>query len=220
MIFKQTDPSWSNFPLGSSPYTMGDSGCTTTNIAQALQLAGYDVTPGSVNQAFTAHGVYTDSNHPFGPGLVNWPLIANAFPQFHWKGSDEYQFEQGLIGMNTHWLLLHNGVEYDPLTGSNERDAWVRNLHTSTTASIDPASNFPRTITVTGSQGAHVRTTAYLTGELIDPDTHQVTIDTSIVIASGNTFTAVGQVEGESINGNSIWYQSQNGHFIWSGNCQ
>jgi hypothetical protein len=33
----------------------------------------------------------------------------------------------------------------------------------------------------------------------------------------GNTFVAVGTVQGENVGGNNIWYRSSKGNFVWSG---
>ena len=35
----------------------------------------------------------------------------------------------------------------------------------------------------------------------------------------GDTFKAVGEVVGESVNGNNIWFESAKGNFVWSGGC-
>ena len=36
-------------------------------------------------------------------------------------------------------------------------------------------------------------------------------------LVKGNTFTAVGTVAGETVNGNNIWYKSAKGNYVWSG---
>jgi len=42
----------------------------------------------------------------------------------------------------------------------------------------------------------------------------------SRILEPGNTFVFIGKVQGQSIAGNSIWYESQQGHFVWSGNAK
>lgn len=39
----------------------------------------------------------------------------------------------------------------------------------------------------------------------------------SKTLVKGNTFIAVGTVEGESVSGNNIWYKSKKGNYVWSG---
>lgn len=39
----------------------------------------------------------------------------------------------------------------------------------------------------------------------------------SKVLYKGNTFEAIGTVEGENIGGNNIWYKSWKGNYVWSG---
>lgn len=39
----------------------------------------------------------------------------------------------------------------------------------------------------------------------------------SKVLYKGNTFEAVGTVEGENVGGNNIWYKSWKGNYVWSG---
>lgn len=38
----------------------------------------------------------------------------------------------------------------------------------------------------------------------------------SILLRTGDTFNAVGIVEGENIGGNNIWYKSAKGNYVWS----
>jgi hypothetical protein len=39
----------------------------------------------------------------------------------------------------------------------------------------------------------------------------------SKVLYKGDTFKAIGTVQGESVSGNSTWYKSEKGNYIWSG---
>ncbi len=39
----------------------------------------------------------------------------------------------------------------------------------------------------------------------------------SKVLYKGNTFEAIGTVEGENVGGNNIWYKSWKGNYVWSG---
>lgn len=39
----------------------------------------------------------------------------------------------------------------------------------------------------------------------------------SKILVKGNTFEAIGQVQGENVGGNNIWYKSAKGNYVWSG---
>jgi hypothetical protein len=42
----------------------------------------------------------------------------------------------------------------------------------------------------------------------------------SMTLAPGATFQYSGKVQGESVSGNSVWYHSTKGNYVWSGNCK
>lgn len=42
----------------------------------------------------------------------------------------------------------------------------------------------------------------------------------SMLLHKGNTFKYVAKVTGQSVAGNHVWYKSQFGHYVWSGNCK
>lgn len=205
-LFSQGDPRWAHLPLGSSHWTMGDSGCVTTNIAQALLIAGYVVDPGMVCTAFSANGVYTDVSHPLGAGLVIWPNIARCYPQFHWKG-EEFVFNMGAIGFNTHWILGYEGQTFDPLTGSNTIDSLVRNLHPVTSASIDKAPEVvSSTFSVTITSGVNIRP-------------HQDIAHPPVgSIPAGQKVLCDQMILGERINDLTWWLHLSDGRgWIWQG---
>lgn len=214
-IFSQKDPAWAGMHLGTSQWTMGDSGCTTTNVAQALLLAGYStLTPGIVCQAFSDQGVYTDATHPLGAGLVIWPYIERAFPQFHWKG-DGYNFQMGLIGQGTHWVLEHDGVQYDPLNGSTTLDPYVRRLATVTTASIDQAPIIVPVVVrgiVTAPEGLFIRTSSHVRN-----DNHSLLNGKPDFIPLGGFCDYDGTEVGDIVEGNNIWLHKPDGLYVWSG---
>lgn len=151
-IFKQTDSRWAGFPLGSSPYKMGEPGigwgCTTTVVAQLLALAGWHLNPGDVVSKLNAEGGYTNSSYSSGPGLLYWrtPGVEKSFPQFHWNTGGPFHMWVGRFGVYQHWVAEYQGVFYEPITGGSyatpqdvERACGVRNLQLLYTASIDPA---------------------------------------------------------------------------------
>lgn len=39
----------------------------------------------------------------------------------------------------------------------------------------------------------------------------------ALFLVKGDTFKAIGTVEGETVNGNNIWYKSAKGNYVWSG---
>jgi hypothetical protein len=162
IIYRQNDPAWSSALLGASPYSMGGYGCLTTIIANALALAGYNVTPLDV----CAHAdIYTDANYPAGAGLILWYKISNPYPQFHihLDNSARYKFIQVIAQFPSgyrgeHWVLEYNGVIYDPLYGTVNAmmPANYRPTGLVRSADIDPAPvtvPVAFTITVDGPLG-------------------------------------------------------------------
>lgn len=130
MGYVQTDARWYGTRLGESAYTMGGFGCLTTAHAQAFKLAGWDISPKQVVDAFNTKSVYTDRHYLESkpgagdgqPGLLLWSRVSKAFPQYQVSiGSYErhYKFYQVLTVRRTeHWLLQVDGVWYDPIDGS------------------------------------------------------------------------------------------------------
>ena len=119
-MFKQSDSRWSSLKLGDSPYTMGRYGCLTTAIAEALAKAGYDIDPGMAVQSLSSNGGYTDPNYQYGSGLLIWANVARSFPQWSWYWGSQHTYK--LVQLKTpygeHWVLLFNGVYFDPIDGS------------------------------------------------------------------------------------------------------
>ena len=57
-LFRQDDTRWAEEKLGSSAYSMKQSGCLVTCIASALSMESETVTPESLNVYFSSGGVY------------------------------------------------------------------------------------------------------------------------------------------------------------------
>lgn len=121
-MFSQRNPLWSGSHLGVSKWTMGDSGCVTTDVAAALVIAGYTVNPLEVVETFNQDGVYTDNSYLVAkkptPGLIYFQYIHKAFPQFSLDGNGKYQFVQVKWGTNEHWVLKVDSTIYDPWDGT------------------------------------------------------------------------------------------------------
>lgn len=49
------------------------------------------------------------------------------------------------------------------------------------------------------------------------PNSNTGALAGSKYLYKGNTFQAVGTVEGENVSGNNIWYKSWKGNYVWSG---
>lgn len=81
VLYGQKDKEWSDDNLGSSAYSMRNSGCLTTCIASALSAqwesdgTGRPMTPGELNELFGEQGVYNDS------GDILWDNLREALPQ-------------------------------------------------------------------------------------------------------------------------------------------
>lgn len=221
MNFSQKDARWAGLPLGTSPYKMGPYGCLTTNHAQAFALAGYTVDPGTVVEAFNRVGAYTDEKYSGGPGLLLWSKVALAFPQYHWHedGSGRYKFQQVIATWNTgrfeHWVLIVDGVYYDPIDGTTGLKANYRPTATIHSADIDAAPTPPegqipvkvifdaqRIVKVTAEPYLNLRPGPNSEGESL------------LHLPTGHSYYIQGYVHGEPVGGNDIWYITVNGHYF------
>lgn len=137
-MYSQRDGAWKDKVLGESGLRCESFGCTATDVAQALKLAGYDVDPGSFIDKMNSIGGFTDKNYKYGAGLLIWAKVEEAYPQFHF-GGDGYRFIKGSWGKYQHWILEHNGVKYDPFYGTESAPQGFVEIDGSRTASIDPA---------------------------------------------------------------------------------
>jgi DNA-directed RNA polymerase subunit RPC12/RpoP len=66
-----------------------------------------------------------------------------------------------------------------------------------------PKSEYPKQVTL--GWNANVRTAPNRQATIIK------------VLPAGSTFTAIAEVEGENVDGNSKWYKTSDGYYIWSG---
>lgn len=221
--FKQGDLRWAGIPLGVSPYKMGPYGCLTTAHAQALALAGYATDPGKVVTALNAAGAYTGPAYVLGAGLLLWGKVHDAFPEYHWHpdSSAPYKFVQVILGSRQeHWLLQHDGLYYDPLTGlvGDALPSAYRTSGVARSADIDPAPvpvhAFPKEVNLIAS--AYVRTSPDLTpGNVVSQkvaghDKDWLTIPFS--------FVAVDIAHGQSVAGSDLWLKTERGHWVWAKN--
>lgn len=74
MILSQNDPRWSGYKLGNSPYTLGQSGCFTTVLAEIL-----NTTPDVINERLLAGGGFDKDENGYND-LVLWSKIKDIFP--------------------------------------------------------------------------------------------------------------------------------------------
>lgn len=220
MIFSQRQPEWAGIRLGNSDVNTGGFGCVATDLAQALNLAGYkDIDPGVVVNALNKNGGFTKD------GLLIWAVAERCFPQFHYNAHDDSKynvtFVQGLWGRFNHWVLQSGTGFSDPYYGVNAIPAGFKPTGTKRIASIDPAPTpeptpeFPKTVEVIYEGNTNVRTQPNTQSSIVPQPTD------SGFLNKGNTFTAVALVDGEDPygQGNSRWYQSAKGNFVYSGAC-
>ena len=78
---------------------------------------------------------------------------------------------------------------------------------TSSSQPSAPKPEYPKTITA-GPYGARFRTAPNTSASI------------AYSISAGKTFTAVGMVQGESVDGNANWYKTSDGYYVWSGISQ
>lgn len=107
-IFSQQSQPWAPVRLGSSQWTMQNSGCIVTDIANALSLAGYRIDPLQAISALNSAGAFTPG------GLLYFARVSQAFPQFSLDPNGAYQFVEVRWGADYHWLLRVGDTYYDP----------------------------------------------------------------------------------------------------------
>lgn len=207
MYSQQSDP-WGPTRLGVSQWTMRDSGCLVTCVANALLLAGYGFTPGNVVDSFNAHGTFTDDSYVVSgvpkPGLLYFGKVGNSYAMFH-PGSGPYQFREVKWGANFHWVLEYQGVFYDPWDSSTHFTMPSNYLPTGQVllASIDQAQVEAITASapapafwVQALVGLNVRTSPHITPNDIDAPFH---------LKEGDEVRVSAYVQGDDVNGNDQW---------------
>lgn len=102
-----------NYPnlfLGSTGLPVSKYGCLGIDWVNALNFAGYQTTPEDFFSNMNANGGF-DAN-----GDLIWEVIPTLYPQVQ-LDQDGYTFQQGNWGSHEHWLLIHDGITYDPWLG-------------------------------------------------------------------------------------------------------
>lgn len=91
LSWRQKGESWSNLPLGSNGYTIGQIGCLATSVAKVIAMSGTKVTidnfnPGTMVTYLNKHGGFSGSNW-----LWNSPQQTGLTPNFIHRGSVNLQ---------------------------------------------------------------------------------------------------------------------------------
>lgn len=73
-LFSQRDSKWKNNKHGTSTSTIGNTGCTITELCVILNHAGYNETPKTVDDKLTANSGYAQGN------LLNWLVVPKIWP--------------------------------------------------------------------------------------------------------------------------------------------
>lgn len=126
-------------------------------------------------------------------------------------------FAPDTAGSWTEWVNFPNGqsspIIVFTVTGGGTTGAGATTAPTTTNiaptttgTTVAPNGTFPATILVTATS-LNVRSAPNTAASLAGSQT----------LSAGDTFTAVGEVVGESVNGNDIWYISSLGNYVWSG---
>lgn len=135
-MYSQRDQEWQEKKLGNSELAMYYWGCVVTAVAQALRLAGWNETPGTVVDKLNQIGGFTPD------GLIIWKKVEEAYPQYH-NGGDGYKLVKGHLGKFQHWVLEFNDQVIDPLFGQPYAPKGFEASGVVRTAAIDknPESN-------------------------------------------------------------------------------
>lgn len=135
MAYSQKDPQWAEKELGNSGLKMKNFGCLVTDVAQALTLAGWNITPGELVDKLNQVGGF-DSD-----GLLQWLKVSEVYPQFHFDqlttGLLNCIFVKGSWGVYKHWVLQVSGTYYEPFYGVEGLPNNFDIISTNRCASID-----------------------------------------------------------------------------------
>jgi hypothetical protein len=141
---RQDDPRWVNLRLGNSPYTVGVSGCTVTDLAMYI-----GTTPDVVVQRLMAVGGLTQD------GLVIWAKIAEAFPGVYIEEPYFRAYNNDEVKNNTPCLVE---VDYDGNTRTigNHWVLYIGNqqLVDPLDAQVKPTSSYPAVLSYRAIKGA------------------------------------------------------------------
>jgi hypothetical protein len=114
---------------------------------------------------------------------------------------------------NNVWLLEQNGYGGGTGTGKNAIGVY-RAIPKSRVLGVWRAKAAPAPAPTTGT--AKVINEAYVR---VAPST-SAKLGGSQLLHPGETFKFVAEVTGQSVAGNSMWFKSQFGNYVWSGNCK
>lgn len=137
-ILSQLDPRWASLKLGNSPYTIGQSGCFITEIAEIL-----GITPDVVNQKLLSGGGYTSDGTYL--DLVTWTKIAELFPNYSASYQTPYNNDAVLAALQAGNSVIVE-VSAAPIGGSGihaVRYIGNQQCHDPWTGKIRPTSDFP-----------------------------------------------------------------------------
>lgn len=130
-MYTQGSEPWGSLLLGSSTCICAQYGCLATDMALALTLAGYSITPGDFITKMNSMDGFTAD------GLLIWAKVAECYPQFHLDQGNQYTFQEGSMGHLTHWVLKTSGTVYDPLFGEQREPTGFHETSYHRTATID-----------------------------------------------------------------------------------
>lgn len=240
-MFNQKDEGWASLTIGDSPYLMRGYGCLTTDLAQALALSGYAVTPGSVVTALSAGNGYTDRHYKETStgsadglsGLLLWMNVSRSYPQvtMYLHDGGAYAFIQVIasyqFGRFEHWVLRVNGIYYDPIDGTTSPVLKSNYRPTGDVKSADISPFVPPVIPEsTGQVNADIPVTRLFDVERTVQVTGTGTVGLNCrteptpasalfkVLPEGSSYFVKGYRHGESVNGNDVWYLTRNDHWF------
>lgn len=131
-LYNQFDSHWSGSTVFGT-FKCAQFGSKVCDIAHALYSAGWDdITPNTVMTKLKAEGAWDAL------GNLDWNKVHAAFPQIH-PGGVGFNFIEGALGHYLHTIVEHNGVEFDPYSGTEVRPTGFSATSRLQTVSIDPA---------------------------------------------------------------------------------
>lgn len=230
-LYSQRDPRWKDLHINNTASTMEFYGCAITSLSMLYSGFGHHYDPGQMEALLQSTGAFVSD-------LILWIKVPYFQHRFYCEdkiapvADIKAQLAAGkpvLLGVHigsanpyktNHWVLAvdEHFTIYDPwygdiqpLThryGANPEKAILGGAYFDVPQLIPVIHEYPKHVTVSSQGGVWVRPT---------PGTEHTSVASYL---QGHVFEAQNLVDGQSVNGNSKWYQETDARFIWSGACR
>jgi len=204
--------------LGNGPDTIASAGCLLVAICDILgNDFGINIDPPTLDAWFKAHADFIGSEDlgwgsitRFASNIVassingpGWNIANNSIAEFHYGPNLEYTHFCQIANASAHTIVdAWDGVTKVSPYGAPVASATYVNTNPAPAPVYVPPAPVEHIIHVTAKPSMNVRTSPHIGNNLaMSP------------LPTGTPVNYVAIVQGDSINGNTNWYQSSQGHF-------